>query len=281
MRRPNIILAEGQQIETVKDLTSVFESIASIEVAKIRAHAELSKDFFKLLWSHYLGLRVNPADTQWSTGEKGDRQAFIIISAESGLSGSIDQRLVERMVRDYDKNTTDIIVIGTHGATQLTQRGIPYIQHFQVPSSEEYIDVSPVVDAIKPYGKVIVYYEEYISLGVQEVKTIDLHANIESLGESVEAIDDIDFSHTVFEPSLETIIAEMETTMTNLTLSQAILESSLAQAASRFNAMTVAKKHANEMLSGYSTEFHRAKRADSDRRLREIMVTLKKRKAGV
>ena len=82
---------------------------------------------------------------------------------------------------------------------------------------------------------------------------------------------------TIFEPSLDEIADEMEKTMMTLVLSQSILESSLAQAASRFNAMAVAKKRAGELLSDYMLEFHRAKRAESDRRMREVMISLKKK----
>jgi len=71
----------------------------------------------------------------------------------------------------------------------------------------------------------------------------------------------------------------MEMTMMTLTLSQTILESSLAQAASRFNAMAVAKKRAGELIGDYMLEFHRAKRSESDRRLREVMISLKKKRS--
>jgi F-type H+-transporting ATPase subunit gamma len=82
---------------------------------------------------------------------------------------------------------------------------------------------------------------------------------------------------TIFEPSLDEIADEMEQTMMTLALSQTILESNLAQAASRFNAMAVAKKRAGELLDDYTMAFHRAKRADSDRRMREVMISLKKK----
>lgn len=88
----------------------------------------------------------------------------------------------------------------------------------------------------------------------------------------------IDVAQTIFEPSLDDIADQMEISMMILTLSQSVLESGLAQSASRFNAMAVAKKHANELLGEYAMEFHRAKRSESDRRLREVMTTLKKKK---
>jgi F-type H+-transporting ATPase subunit gamma len=281
MRRASAIEKEISQINTVEDLTGVFESIASTQVAKIKHKVELSKEFFNLLWKRYSSIRIDPSSRITSRGQAdGDgRKVFVIISAEAGLSGDIDQRLIETMLKDYDKTTTDIVVLGSHGATQLTQRSIPFIRYFQVPVSESYIDVSPVIEAIIPYSKVTVYYEEYVSLGVQEIKTIDLISTIQSMSESADSDEDIITSaDTIFEPSLEEIADQMEMTMMTLAFSQAILESSLAQDASRFNAMAVAKKRAWELIMMYHLEFHRSKRSESDRRLREVMVSLKNKK---
>lgn len=284
MRRPSQIEKESVQIGTVEDLTGVFESIASTQVAKVKSKVELSKQFFQLLWTRYRSIRVDPGKqiTNREHNAQEDRKVFIIISAEAGLSGDIDQRLIETMLQNYDKNNTDIVVLGTHGATQLRQRGIPFIKYFQVPETDRYINVNPVIDIILPYTKVLVYYEEYVSLGVQDIKTIDLISNMKTMSEEV-AEDEEVFSanDTIFEPSLEEIAVNMEATMMTMALSQTILESSLAQAASRFNAMAVAKKRANELLGDYRLEFHRAKRADSDRRMREVMVSIKKKKKHV
>lgn len=279
MRRANIILKDTSEIGTVKDLTGVFESIASTQVAKVKSKVELSKEFFRLLWKRYTSIRIDPSQriTNRDLTEGEGKTVFVVISAEAGLSGDIDQRLIETMLNDYNAKTTDIVVLGTHGATQLSQRGIPFIRYFQVPETDRYIDVSPVIQAIMPYSKIIVYYEEYVSLGAQEIKTIDLISSMRDMSEEADE-DTMTAEDTIFEPSLNEIADQMEATMMTLALSQAILESSLAQAASRFNAMAVAKKRAMELLTGYKLEYHRSKRGESDRSLREIMVSLKRKK---
>lgn len=282
MRKTNVIQQDSQQIGTVEDLTAVFETIASTEVAKTKDKVQLSKDFFQLLWRLYTSLRVDPGSRLTSREEKGNSRAvYVIIAAQAGLSGDIDTRLIETMLEHYDRTTTDIVVIGAHGAQQLEQRGIPFVRYFQVPESESYIDVGPVIDAIADYSKITLYYEEYVSLGVQGIKSFDLISSIQEKGQ--EFSDDqsrnyITAQDTIFEPSLDEIADMMERTMMNLALSQSILESSLAQNASRFNAMAVAKKRAYELLQYYKLEYHRSKRADADRRSREIVVGIKKKK---
>jgi ATP synthase F1 gamma subunit len=279
MRRPSQIEKDEVQITTVEDLTGVFESIASTQVAKVKGKVELSKQFFYLLWKRYTSIRIDPSMriTNRDLGGDADKTMFIIISAEGGLSGDIDQRLIETMLQSYDAKNTDIIVLGTHGATQLRQHGIPYVKFFQVPETDRYIDVSPVIEAAQGYSSIIVYYEEYVSLGQQEIKTIDLVASMRELSQDAEE-DTMTAEDTIFEPSLDLIADEMELTMMTLALSQTILESGLAQAASRFNAMAVAKKRAGELIGDYRMEYHRAKRSESDRQMREVMVSIKKKK---
>lgn len=281
MRRANLIEKESVQITTVKDLTGVFESIASTQVAKVKNKVLLSNNFFELLWSRYKSIRMDP-ETQMinrdMSAEK-KRKAFIIISAEAGLSGDIDQRLIETMLQDYTEADTDIIVLGSHGANMLTQRGIKFVRYFQVPESDKYIDVSPVIDAILPYSKVVVYYEDYVSLGVQDIKSIDLMSSMRDMSHEVDSEQEVMTAEdTIFEPSLDEIADEMEMTMMTLTMSQTILDSSLAQAASRFSAMAVAKKRANELLTAYRLEYNHAKRSESDRRMREVLVGLKNKR---
>ena len=278
MRRASTIEKEAGQIVTIKDLTGVFESLASTQVAKVKNKVKLSEDFFQLLWKKYSSIRIDPKSriTNRNLEAADSKKAFVIISAEAGLSGDIDQHLIETMLQSYDEKTTDIIVLGSHGANQLIQRNIPFVHFFQVPESDHYIDVTPVIEAILPYSKTIVYYESYVSLGVQEIKSIDLISSMQFMSEDIDD-DAMTTQNTIFEPSLEEIAEQMEITMMKMALSQTILESSLAQAASRFNAMAVAKKRAGEMLDDYMLEFHRAKRSESDRQMREVIISLKKK----
>jgi len=280
MRKANVIQKDQNEIETVEDLTGVFESLASSQVAKIKTKVELSKEFFDLIWAKYSQIRIDPKSriTQRPREDNG-RSVFVVISAEAGLSGDIDQRLIELVLSDYDPKTTDLIVLGSHGAQQLLQSGIKYKRYFRVPETDSYVDVSPVMEAIQDYQETKIYYEEYVSLGVQGIKKMDLIQTLHTMSESAENPDEvISEAETIFEPSLEDIAENMEKAMMSLAFSQAILESSLAQDASRFNAMAVAKKRAMELVNYYKLEFHQSKRSESDRRMREVMISLKRKK---
>ena len=278
MRRPNIIEKDIASVTTLGNLTNVFESLASTQVAKVKNKAQLSQQFFDLLWGRYTSIRVDPKSRITARDENGNgRKVLVLISAEAGLSGDLDMRLIETMQQNYQPETTDIVVLGSHGAGQLSQRGIPYIRFFQVPESDTYVNVNPVIEAIVNYSTIIVYYEEYVSLGQQEIRSLDLVMHMKDMSEDAEE-GVITAADTIFEPGLNEIANQMEVTMMSLALSQTILQSGLAQAASRFNAMTTAEKRAGEMVADYKLEFHRSKRAEGDRRLREVLVGIKKKR---
>ena len=63
--------------------------------------------------------------------------------------------------------------------------------------------------------------------------------------------------------------------MMQITLSEVILESKLAQYASRFRAMSVAKERADESLQDLTSQYMRAKRHIKDERLKEIINGLR------
>ncbi len=279
MRRANLVEKDMVSIGTLKDLTNVFESLASTQVAKVKNNAQTGQEFFNLLWERYTSLRIDPRKRITERDGIGDldRKVLVLLSAEAGLSGDLDQRMIESMQTEYDPSNTDIVVLGSHGANQLSQREIPYIRLFQVPESDVYIDVAPVIDVLMPYKTITVYFEEYLSLGQQEVRRMDLVSSIKTMTDELEEGTMTDFD-TIFEPSIEEIAYMMEASMMSLALAQAILQSGLAQAASRFNAMTVAEDRASDLLRDYTMEFHRAKRAENDRRLREVLVSIKKKR---
>lgn len=278
MRRPNIIEKDIAGVTTLGNLTNVFESLASTQVTKVKGKALLSQEFFDLLWERYTSIRVDPRARITARDQNGNgRTVLVLISAEAGLSGDLDMRMIENMQQVYNPATTDIVVLGSHGASQLSQRGIPYIRFFQVPETDTYVNVGPVIEAIIDYSKIVVYYEEYISLGQQEVRSMDLVMHMKEMSEDAEE-GVMTAEDTIFEPGLNEIANQMETTMMSLALSQTILQSGLAQAASRFNAMTTAEKRASDMAAEYRLEFHRSKRAEGDRRLREVLVGIKKKR---
>jgi len=269
-------------MSTLVELTSVFEGIASMKIAQTKNQVLESTVFFDRIWQIYLQLRV---DALFGLGRDEkvdviDKELFIIITAEGGFSGDIDQKLVELMIDAYDRDQNDIIVIGHHGAMQLSQRGISFQKYYKLPEKDRNINVSPIIREVQQYRKCSVFYQEYISLMSQEVKRIELASAIQITGAKNEKTEDlISEQNYIFEPSAYAVAAHLERSMLKIALSQLILQSKLAQYASRFRAMSASHQRADETKTDLHLAYNRAKRGVKDERLKEIINGIKKSKS--
>lgn len=283
MRNPADIQRDEKATGTLVELTGVFEGIASMRIAQIKNQVLQATAFFDDLWHIYSQLRVDSLfrfGRSQSATDVSDKDLIIIITAEGGFSGDIDQKLVKYMLKSYDKEKHDILVIGHHGAIQLAQRGVSYIKYFKLPSKDQNINVTPIIQYVQKYQKTSVFYQEYISLMVQDVKKIELSAAVAAQGkDSTEAQEIITSDNTIFEPSTYAVIDHLERSMMQIAMSQLILDSKLAQYASRFRAMSASHTRAEESKDDLHLELNRAKRSIKDQRLKEIINGL--RKAGV
>jgi F-type H+-transporting ATPase subunit gamma len=284
MKRPAEYAREEASMATLVELTSVFEGIASMRIAQTKNQVLQSTKFFDDLWKIYSQLRV---DSMFTYGRaKSDatiiqKELFIIITAEGGFSGDIDQKLVQLMLKEYTPENNEIICIGHHGAMQLAQRGVSYKKYFKLPKKDQNINVTPILREVQQYKSAKMFYQEYVSLMVQDVKRIELSSAVKERADSSDNPDEIiNEDNYIFEPSTYAVAAHLERSMMQIAISQLILESKLAQYASRFRAMTASHQRADESRMELHMQFNRARRGIKDERLKEIINGMKKAAKG-
>lgn len=279
-KRPAEIEKDVAAMGTLVELTSVFEGIASMRIAQIKNQVLQATQFFSELWQIYTQLRVDSL-FRFGRSQQGEdiieKELYIVITAEGGFSGDIDQKLITLMLQTYDKDKNDIIVIGHHGAIQLAQRNIGFKKYYKLPEKDQNINVAPIIKEVQKYQTTTVFYQQYISLMVQDVRRIALSAAVQEQGKNVGDDKDIISEATyIFEPSTYAVIDHLERSMLSIALSQVILDSKLAQYASRFRAMSASHQRADETLGEYKLAYNRARRAVKDERLKEIINGLRK-----
>jgi len=283
VRRPAEIEKDVNAMATLTELTSVFEGIASMRIAQIKNQVMQATQFFQELWSIYSQLRVDGMFRFGRSQNEGDvinKDLYIIITAEGGFSGDIDQKLIHLMIQSYDKQKHDIVVIGHHGALQLAQRGISFKKYFKLPVKDQNINVGPIIREVQQYKSTTVFYQEYISLMVQDVRKIELSTAVTSEGNTTKkGTEVISEENYIFEPSTYDVVDHLESSMMRIALSQLILDSKLAQYASRFRAMSASHTRAEESRTELKLSYNRARRAIKDERLKEIVNGM--RKAGI
>lgn len=283
-KRPVEIEREEMAMGTLTELTNVFQGIASMRIAQIKNQVLQATQFFDELWGIYSQLRVSAIFGFGRTGsgvEVIQKELYIIITAEGGFSGDIDLKLIQLMLKTYDPEKNEIIVIGHHGAIQLAQRNISYKKYFKLPTKDQNINVAPIIREVQLYRSTTVFYQEYVTLMVQDVKKIELSNAVAQKGkQSDEADNIISEANYIFEPSTYDVVDHLERSMMNIAMSQLILDSKLAQYASRFRAMSASNTRANEAKNDLHLDYNRARRAIKDERLKEIINGMKKSQAA-
>lgn len=274
------LAAEKETMGTMVELTSAFEGIASAHIAQIREQVLQSQQFFGDLWRIYSQLRV---DGLFRFGRGDDhgkvnpKELMILVASEGSFSGDIDQRLVNEVAKVFDPSKNDVLIIGHHGALLLNQKGIPFVKSFKTPEHDLNINTSPIVDEVQKYSSTQVYFQRYKSLMSQSIESIRLSKVVIDMGNTVEAGGEvISEKNYIFEPNVYAVVSHLETTMLQISLSEVILESKLAQYASRFRAMSVAKTRARESHDHLHWLYNQTKRSLADERLKETVNSMKK-----
>ena len=115
----------------------------------------------------------------------------------------------------------------------------------------------------------------------QNVKKISLSTAVQVQGAKSENADEVISEATyIFEPSSYAVAAHLERSMMKIAVSQLILQSKLAQYASRFRAMSASHQRADESKMDLHMAYNRARRGVKDERLKEIINGMKKAKKG-
>ena len=279
MRQLSEIAEPRERAAILRELTSAFEGIASMRIAQIKDQVQRSGQFFNDLWRIYSQLRAGESFNFGRRGGHGasKKELMILITSAGSFSGDIDQKLIAQALSHYQSSKNDIIVIGYHGISQLYSRAVQTVLNFKLPISDKNFNVTPLVDQVQKYASTTVYYPSYISLMQQDIKTIALGTAISQRGAGVATGEDVINERTyIFEPSTLTVIEHLESAMTGIALSEVILESKLAQYASRFRANKIAHEKADNTLTDLNWQYLRAKRQIKDERLKETLNGLRR-----
>ncbi|MFZ1820738.1 MAG: F0F1 ATP synthase subunit gamma [Acidimicrobiia bacterium] len=279
---PNNIKALGQEIEaidTIGNLTDVFSNLASIQLRAIRQDVLNAKLFFNDLWQVYSQIRTIKKSPGLLSEELGN--LAIIITSPAGLGGGSDQKIIQKYLKDKRSKNADVLVVGSNGVNILKAKNIKTIGAFELPDVSKDFSVSPLVDLVGGYKTTIVYYQDYISLGTQNVAELELLSSaLELTSEEKVSISTgesklISPRNFIFEPSIDEVIETLEDTMLATALTQLLMESRLSQLARRFTSMTLASQRARDMKRKLDNTFAGAKRARRDEMTRQTTISMR------
>jgi ATP synthase F1 gamma subunit len=276
------LIDQRQKTIVLEEVTEAFETIASIQLRQIKDRVIASREFFHELWGMYSQFRIAPRDRFQTITQniQTNKEVVVVVSSEQSLSGGIDQRLIEQLLNDINPTLVDLVVIGHHGAQLLNGLGIRPVQVYPLPDITKKIDVVPIIKLISSYKRSSVYYQSFVSLTTQRIGHFELLFAVQKLSEHEQKrnLEELIYSSDyIFEPSFEEVVGYMESMMLSTALTEVILESRLAQLASRFGAMNRARLEAHSQTKVLSQLISRTRRFTQD----ESMRSFHRQRSGV
>lgn len=236
-------LEEG---ESLKQISEAYSEIANLKIKRIRNEVERNRLFFAELSRVYALVKQLAAKKKIST-HKSKKTVSIIITSNYHFYGTINSDLIDFFTKATSKLETDRIILGK-AAIEFFRAAPAFGSHTKVllktdqPTLEELISL---VNIIKDYNQVLVFYSSLKSLLVQEPKVADITASSPTPSAETNKL------RFIFEPEIGKILAFFDSQIITLLLESTFLESELARTASRFISMDNAETQANQFIKEY------------------------------
>lgn len=233
---------------SLKMIAQAYSEIANEKVKKIRVEAERNRLFLEEIGKAYALVKLLALRRKIGVLKPKGR-VCVLITSNNRFYGTLDSDLIKFFTQQTVPIQTDRIIIGKMGIEHFKTTGI--FQNYQTlilrhdqPNIEE---LRKIVDSVKDYSQVLVFYSQLKSLLVQEPKILDLTETQSAYSSNK---DESKFRF-VFEPELAKILAFFDSQVTNLLLEGAFLESEAARTASRFISMDQAESQAGKLIKEY------------------------------
>lgn len=200
-----------------------------------------------------------------------------VVSGDKGLAGAFNAyviRRAEQFIREHD-GEVDLLLMGKRGAEHFKKKKTPIrASHRSLFANVRKADADEIsADLTKAfideeYDAVYVIYNAFVTVIKQDL-TVDKVLPISA--EELEAAEDHDGPDYIYEPSAETILADLLPRYVALQIYRVLLESQAAEHAARMTAMDAATKNAKDLIEKLTLVYNQSRQAAITTELIEVV----------
>ncbi len=273
-----------RSVKNTKKITRAMEMVSAVKMRKAVEATLNARDFAvhaKELLQRLSGLEE--AESIFLEAREVNNVLIIVVSSNRGLCGSFNSNVIKsanillnKIKTQYsNKNIkVDVLGVGKKSASFAKKNDLDLIGIYdQLNEKPSYSDVLPIVkQALKgfeegKYDEVHLVYMNYISSMVQESTS----QQILPLDRSQIEVDSAEpIGASLFEPSIEDIVADVVPRLIEAQVYQAILENSAGEHSARMVAMKSASDNATDMIKELTLIFNKGRQAAITQEIAEI-----------
>ena len=265
-----------KSVENTMQITKAMELVASSKLKKARDRMESARPYFMTLFNTLSDIAAYTVDfsSPFLVKRPVKKSAYVLIAGDRGLAGGYNNNMFKLFTaHSHDKNAV-VIPVGKKAVDFCKRRNIEIFteEYSQVEdlSSADCTDIGDLLSDSFEKGEideVFICYTTFVSMLSQSPEIIQVLPLI-----SVNADTYQRNTITEYEPDPEELFSMLVPQFVTGLVYGAVTESWASELAARRTAMDAASKNAQEMVSGLSLQYNRARQAAITQEITEIVA---------
>ena len=265
-----------KSVENTMQITKAMELVASSKLKKARDRMESARPYFMTLFNTLNDIAAYTVDfsSPFLVKRPVKKSAYVLIAGDRGLAGGYNNNMFKLFTaHSQDKNAV-VIPVGKKAVDFCKRRNIEIFteEYFQVEdlSSADCTDIGDLLSDSFEKGEideVFICYTTFVSMLSQSPEIIQVLPLV-----SVNADTYQRNTITEYEPDPEELFHMLVPQFVTGLVYGAVTESWASELAARRTAMDAASKNAQEMVSGLSLQYNRARQAAITQEITEIVA---------
>ena len=265
-----------KSVENTMQITKAMELVASSKLRKARDRMESARPYFMTLFNTLSDLAAYTVDfsSPFLVKRPVKKSAYVLIAGDRGLAGGYNNNMFKLFTaHSQDKNAV-VIPVGKKAVDFCKRRNIEiFTEEYSLVEDLSSADCTDMGDLLADsfekgeIDEVFICYTTFVSMLSQSPEIIQVLPLI-----SVNADTYQRNTITEYEPDPEELFHMLVPQFVTGLVYGAVTESWASELAARRTAMDAASKNAQEMVSGLSLQYNRARQAAITQEITEIVA---------
>lgn len=280
-----------KSVESTRQITKAMELVASSKLRRAKQQEEAVKPYYRMMLDTIRDLVRAGCERHplINANPEASSACYIVIAGDRGLAGGYNNNLF-RLVRDRISVSDCVIPVGKKSVDYYTKQDYEILTKDFALSADVGIAEAHEIGEIVCHafvqgkiGRVVVAYTEFASMLSQIPKTMELlplekdMLRAEKLQEKTHIGEEETANpklspDTIYEPGPEAVLNAVIPQYISGMIYGAVCEAAASEFAARRTAMNAANKNADEMISGLTLKYNRARQAMITQEITEIIA---------
>ena len=275
-----------ESVSSTQQITKAMKLVSTVKLQRAKGRAIKSKYYFKAMYNTVTELLSDSSniDTPYVKVSECDRKAVLVITSNRGLAGGYNSNIVKLVTNgDFDKEKTDIYIIGRKGRELLERKGFTIKEDYSyLAEGFEYADAIKVCKKLlhefeaERIGEIYLAYTNFKNTVSHEPTLLKLLPIVPGDIHGGNDEEDEDPNNKLllmnFEiPDDEALKYIVPKYLTSL-IHGALIEAVASENGARMQAMDSATNNAEEMIGKLTLQYNRARQGSITQELTEIIA---------